>query len=187
MLKTINKSLNVSIILSILFGIMGIVLIIWPKTSLETFAYIIGAILLVYGTFNFIDSFTVNPVFCLPQMTTSILSALFGILVFLKPNIFESLLPIVLGIFFIINGSFKARMSFILKKVDSSWVLSLITSIFMIICGIILLINPQGTALMLTSLIGIIMTIYAISDIIDTCVFKSRVKEVSRYFEKLLK
>lgn len=187
MLKTINKNLNVSIILSILLGIIGTILIIWPKTSLDTFAYIIGAILLIYGTFNFIDSFTVNPVFCLPQMTTSVLSALLGIVVFLKPNIFESLLPIVLGIFFIINGSFKARMSFILKKVDSSWVLSLMTSILMIICGVVLLINPSGTALMLTSLIGIIMVVYAISDIIDMCVFKARVKDISKYFEKLLK
>ena len=187
MLKTINKSLNVSIILSLLLGIIGGILIIWPKTSLETFSYIIGAMLLIYGIFNFIDSFTVNPVFCLPQMTTSVLSFLLGILIFLNPTIFESLLPIVLGIFFIINGSFKARMSFILKKADSSWVLSLVTSIIMIICGIVLLVNPHGSAIMLTSLIGIIMVVYAISDIIDMCVFKSKVKDISKYFEKLLK
>ena len=187
MLKTINKYLNVSIVLSILFGIIGIILIVWPKTSLETFAYIIGAVLLVYGTFNFIDSFTVNPVFCLPQMTTSVLSALLGILIFLNPNIFESLLPIVLGIFFIINGSFKARMSFVLKNVDSSWVLSLVTSILMIVCGVVVLIYPQGSALVITSLIGIVMLVYAVSDIIDMCVFKSKIKDVSKYFEKLLK
>ncbi len=187
MLKTINKYLNVSIILSVLFGVIGIILIIWPKTSLETFSYIIGSVLLIYGAYNFIDSFTVNPVFCLPQMTTSVLSFLLGILVFLNPSIFESLLPMVLGIFFIINGSYKARMSFVLKSIGNNWLLSFITSILMIICGVVLIINPQSSAIMLTSLIGIIMLVYAISDIIDMCVFKSRVKDVSKYFENLLK
>ena len=75
MIKTINKYLNLSIILSILFGIIGIFLMIWPKSSLDTFVYIIGSALLVYGIFNFIDSFTINPIFCLPQMTSSVLSA----------------------------------------------------------------------------------------------------------------
>ncbi|MGM9882048.1 MAG: HdeD family acid-resistance protein [Bacilli bacterium] len=187
LLKTINKYLNTSIIVSVLFAILGIILIIWPKTSLETFSYIIGSVLLIYGVFNFIDSFTINPVFCLPQMTSSVLSALLGILIFLKPSLFENLLPIVLGIFFIINGSFKARMSFVLKKVDSSWILSLITSILMVVCGFILIINPNISAIMITTLIGIMLVVYAISDIIDTFVFKSRVKDISKYFEKYIK
>lgn len=187
MIKTINKYLNLSIILSILFGIIGIFLMIWPKSSLDTFAYIIGSALLVYGIFNFIDSFTINPIFCLPQMTSSVLSALLGILIFLNPNIFESLLPIVLGIFFIINGAFKSRMSFVLKKIDSSWVLSLITSLLMIICGFILIINPRISAIMITTLMGIILMVYAISDIIDMFVFKSKIKNISKYFEKYIK
>ena len=187
MLKTINKYLNTSIVLSILFAVIGIILIIWPKTSLETFAYVIGTILLVYGIYNFIDSFTINPIFCLPQMTSSVLSFLLGILVFLKPSVFESLLPIVLGIFFIINGAFKTRMSFVLKNVDSKWILSLITSVLMIICGVVLIINPRISAIMITSLIGIMLVIYAISDIVDIFVFKSKIKEVSKYFEKFVK
>lgn len=187
LIKTINKYLNVSIILSILFGIIGVILMIWPKTSLETFAYVIGSVLLVYGIFNFIDSFTINPIFCLPQMTSSVLSFLLGILIFLNPNIFENLLPIVLGIFFIINGSFKARISFVLKNIDNSWILSLITSILMIICGFVLIINPKVSAIMITSLIGIILIVYAISDIIDIFVFKSKAKDIGKYFEKYIK
>lgn len=187
MIKTINKYLNLSIVLSMLFGIIGFILVIWPKTSLDTFAYVIGIILLVYGIYNFIDSFTINPVLCLPQMTTSILSFLLGVLVFLKPTIIESLLPIILGIFFIINGSFKARMSFVLKNVSSNWILSLITSILILICGIILIINPRTTAIMITSMMGIVLIVYSISDIIDMFVFKSKIKDFTKYFEKIFK
>ena len=78
-------------------------------------------------------------------------------------------------------------MSFVLKEIDSSWVLSLITSLLMIICGFILIINPRISAIMITTLMGIILMVYAISDIIDMFVFKSKIKNVSKYFEKYIK
>ena len=107
MIKKINEYINLSIILSVLFMIVGILLIVWPKASLDTFAYVIGTIMIIYGIYSFIDSFSINPALCLFQMTNSILSFLLGICVFLNPSIFESILPIALGIFFIISGSIQ--------------------------------------------------------------------------------
>lgn len=187
MIKKINEYINLSIILSVLFMIVGILLIVWPKASLDTFAYVIGTIMIIYGIYSFIDSFSINPALCLFQMTNSILSFLLGICVFLNPSIFESILPIVLGIFFIISGAFSSRISFIIKDIDNSYILSLFTSILMIICGVVLIINPGNTALVITTLIGIILIVYSVSAIIDMFVFKSRVKEIDKYFSKLLK
>ena len=187
MIKKINEYINLSIILSVLFMIVGILLIVWPKASLDTFAYVIGTIMIIYGIYSFIDSFSINPALCLFQMTNSILSFLLGICVFLNPSIFESILPIALGIFFIISGAFSSRISFIIKDIDNSYILSLFTSILMIICGVVLIINPGNTALVITTLIGIILIVYSISAIVDMFVFKSRVKEIDKYFSKLLK
>ena len=173
MIKKINEYINLSIILSVLFMIVGILLIVWPKASLDTFAYVIGTIMIIYGIYSFIDSFSINPALCLFQMTNSILSFLLGICVFLNPSIFESILPIALGIFFIIS--------------DNSYIISLFTSILMIICGVVLIINPGNTALVITTLIGIILIVYSVSAIVDMFVFKSRVKEIDKYFSKLLK
>lgn len=167
--------------------IVGVLLIVWPKASLDTFAYVIGTIMIIYGIYSFIDSFSINPALCLFQMTNSILSFLLGICVFLNPSIFESILPIALGIFFIISGAFSSRISFIIKDIDNSYILSLFTSILMIICGVVLIINPGNTALVITTLIGIILIVYSVSAIIDMFVFKSRVKEIDKYFSKLLK
>ena len=187
MIKKINEYINLSIILSVLFMIVGVLLIVWPKASLDTFAYVIGTILIIYGIYSFIDSFSINPALCLFQMTNSILSFLLGICVFLNPSIFESILPIALGIFFIISGAFSSRISFIIKDIDNSYILSLFTSILMIICGVVLIINPGNTALVITTLIGIILIVYSVSAIVDMFVFKSRVKEIDKYFSKLLK
>ena len=187
MIKKINQYINLSIVLSILFMIVGLLLIVWPKASLDTFAYVIGTIMIIYGIYSFIDSFSINPALCLFQMTNSILSFLLGICVFLNPSIFESILPIALGIFFIISGAFSSRISFIIKDIDNSYILSLFTSILMVICGVVLIINPGNTALVITTLIGIILIVYSVSAIVDMFVFKSRVKEIDKYFSKLLK
>ena len=53
MIKKINQYINLSIVLSILFMIVGLLLIVWPKASLDTFAYVIGSIMIVYGVYNF--------------------------------------------------------------------------------------------------------------------------------------
>lgn len=187
MIKKINQYINLSIVLSILFMIVGLLLIVWPKASLDTFAYVIGSIMIVYGVYNFIDSFTINPIFFFFQMSTSILSFLFGICIFLNPGIFESIIPITLGIFFVISGIFSLRISFIIKDMGSSFVMSFISSILMIICGIILIINPAGTIIVLTTLIGILLIVYSISNVVDMCIFKSRVKEIDKYFNNLIK
>lgn len=187
MSKEINKYLNLSIVMSILFVILGIILVVSPESSINTIAYMLASFLLVYGTFNFIDSFTINPIFFFFQMVTSILSFLLGICVFLNPSIFESIIPIVLGIFFIISGAFSSRLSFVIKNIDSGFILSLISSILMIICGVILIINPTGTIILITTFIGIMLIVYSISNIIDMSIFKSKVKEIDKYFDKLLK
>ena len=187
MLKKVNRYINLSIVLSALFGILGFVFIFWPKTSLDVLAYLIGAFLIGYGIYNFIDSFTVNPIFCLVEMTSSVLAFLLGVTVFLNLNIFESLLPIILGIFFIINGAFKTRVSFLLREVNNRFTVSIITSILMILCGIVIIIEPLNSAIMITSVVGVLILIYAISDIIDMIVYKGRINDICKYFEKFLK
>ncbi len=40
---------------------------------------------------------------------------------------------------------------------------------------------------MITTMLGIVLIVYSVSDVIDMLIFKSRVKEISKYFEGLLK
>lgn len=187
MTKFFSKYLNLSIVISTISILFGLVLVIWPNISLDIVAYIIACFLIVYGTYNFIESFTINPLICLLQMTTSILSIMMGIIVFLNPDVFEKIIPIILGITFIINGFFKTRISFVIKNVDSSWYFTLIASILMIICGFLLILNPKISALMLTTMIGTLLIIYSVSGIVDIIVFKKKIKDITKYFDGLLK
>ena len=126
MSKEINKYLNLSIVMSVLFAILGVILVVSPNSSLDTIAYLLASFLLVYGTYNFIDSFAIHPIFFFMKMASSVISILLGIIIFLNPEIFKNLIPIALGIFFIINGIFKTRMAFIIKNIDNYFVYPLL-------------------------------------------------------------
>lgn len=186
MIKSINKYINLSILMAILFTLCGFILIIWPKTSMDIIYYVLGAFLLIYGTYNFISSFTINPIFCLIQMTQSVLAIVLGVLIFLNPDIIERLLPTISGIFFIISGSFKARIAYIIRN-GNSYFMSIITSILMIICGIVLIVYPQSSVIYIAITTGIVMAVYGISDIIDMFIFKSNVNSIVKYFDRLIK
>ena len=56
-------------------------------------------------------------VFFFMKMASGAISIILGIVIFLNPDIFKNLIPIALGIYFIINGIFKTRMSFIIKDI----------------------------------------------------------------------
>ena len=55
MLQKINKFLNSSIVMAILTLLMGLIFIIFPKTSFETITYIIAAILIINGVYFIIE------------------------------------------------------------------------------------------------------------------------------------
>ena len=91
MSKEINKYLNLSIVMSVLFAILGVILVVSPNSSLDTIAYLLAAFLLVYGTYNFIDSFAIHPIFFFMKMASSVISIILGIVIFLNPEIFKNL------------------------------------------------------------------------------------------------
>ncbi len=82
----------------------------------------------------------------------------------------------------------KLEWHLLLKNIDNYFVLSVITSVLTIICGIVLIINPSISAVMITTMIGIVILVYAVFDVVDAFILKHRVKEeISKYFEQLLK
>ncbi len=189
MLKKLNTFINYSILISILLTILGIVMIIFPKTSLNTFAIILAIFLIIGGIYLIILDIRMHenliPVDTLFQ---GILSIIVGILMFIYPDTLSIIIPIALGTWFILSSIVKLRISLPLRYIDSSLVtITIILSILSIICGIVLIINPTITSITITLLAGITLVIYSISDIIDMIIFKKNIKEIVKNFKKNIK
>ncbi len=182
MLNKLNKYLNSGIILTIVFLLVGGILIVKPDISFNIISYLIGASLIVSGIYLFIiDSKTKN--IFINVFLYAILLTLIGILIILNPITLKVILPIFLGLWFLISGIFKIRLD-IYMKAEPYFILSLITNIITVICGVILLINPVESVSAITISLGIIIVVSSISSLIDIIIFKKNINSVVKYLKE---
>lgn len=182
MLNKLNKYLNSEIILTIVFLLVGGILIVKPDISFNIISYLIGASLIISGIYLFIiDSKTKN--IFINVFLYAILLTLIGILIILNPITLKVILPIFLGLWFLISGIFKIRLDIYMKD-ESYFIISLITNIITVICGFILLINPVESVSAITISLGIIIVVSSISSLIDIIIFKKNINSVVKYLKE---
>lgn len=182
MLNKLNKYLNSGIILTIVFLLVGGILIVKPDISFNIISYLIGASLVVSGIYLFIIDSKTNNIF-INVFLYAILLTLIGILIILNPVTLKVILPIFLGLWFLISGIFKIRLDIYMKD-EPYFILSLITNIITVICGVILLINPVESVSAITISLGIIIAISSISSLIDIIIFKKNINSVVKYLKE---
>lgn len=189
MQKKLNSFINSSICVSIIFIVLGIIMVIFPKTSLTVLSISLSILLILNGIYLIIIDVKLNDRFIpIDMLPTGILSILLGAIMLLYPNTLSIIIPIVLGTWVIITSILKLRLVISLRNFKNTpWILILIISILSIICGFILILNPTITSITLTLFIGIMIIVYAISDIIDMIVLKKQVKNLAKYFKENIK
>ncbi len=182
MIKTFKKYINLAMVTCVLFLILGIIILVFPNFSMKFFSYSIACTLIIVGAYLLIDKST--SLFASSFFVTGLLSMLLGIVIFIYPESLSVIVPIMVGIWMIINAFYSVRISLILKSIDYSyWVLTILMSILGIICGIIMIINTKLGATVLTTYLGILLIAYSISVFIDLVVFKKNVKDIVKKIE----
>lgn len=102
-----------------------------------------------------------------------------GIILLLYPDILVILIPIVVGMFVIVNSIVDIQLSLVLKDCGyNMWFLSIILSILTIVCGIIIMINPQSSSAALTTIFGILVMVYSVAGMTNLIIFKSNVNNI---------
>ena len=183
MLNKLNKFLYSSIIISIIMFIIGLIFIIYPEVSFITITYILSILLIVNGIYFLIEK--ESSIFFSSFLTLGVIELLLGIIMLVNPDIVKTLFPIVAGIIMITKSTLDLRLSILLYRNNiNSWLSLLICSIISIICGLIIILNPSTGTIALTTSLGILITVYSISNIIDTIIFKNNIKEITKLLEK---
>ena len=186
MIKKINKFVDLSIIASIIFTIIGLCLIIFPDVSLNIMSYVIGGLFLIFGIYLFTINY--NSLILTDMIFFGVMMVLLGVILIVYPKLIAQLIPIVLGIWFITDSIVKIRISLSLKDYDDTpWVLTLILSIISMLCGVVFILHPLASSEVITTFIGALIMIYALSDIIDMFMFKKHINDVIKSFKKNIK
>ena len=186
MIKKINKFVDLSIIASIIFTIIGLCLIIFPDVSLNIMSYVIGGLFLIFGIYLFTINY--NSLILTDMIFFGVMMVLLGVILIVYPKLIAQLITIVLGIWFITDSIVKIRISLSLKDYDDTpWVLTLVLSIISMLCGVVFILHPLASSEVITTFIGALIMIYALSDIIDMFMFKKYINDVIKSFKKNIK
>lgn len=147
--------------------VLGIVLLVWPSTSLLIMGKCIGALLAAGGlaaVFMFFRNHESAMKSILLIMAAVMLIC--GIVIFLHPDDLVRLIPTIMGILVLISGLINLGETFMLTRSKyNKWWASLIVAIATIAAGIFLIRNAFNLASLITRIAGGILIFDGISDL----------------------
>lgn len=176
--KGMDKIFNASIVTSAIILVLGIFLFIQPDTIIHMISIILGVIILIPGITALLNYFKTK---YSPNLVTGVVTVIIGIILIVNTKLVASILPFILGIYFVINGINRLQYALELKKDSTtSYLISLIISILIIVCGILFVFNPFGGALVITKVMGIYMIVYSVLDICNSIVIKKEMNDIHK-------
>ncbi|MGN1316883.1 MAG: HdeD family acid-resistance protein [Acutalibacteraceae bacterium] len=165
--KMSDKTLNV--ITGAIIAFLGLLVLVFPDSSLMTLCYILGAATLIGGIFRIVqyvkdkkETFS-NPI----DLISGIVLLGIAFMFLLHPKFLMSILPFFIGISVVVYGisSFFSGKSGLFGKIFSAVVA---------IYGVTLMFNPFKAATTITSLVGFGFLVFGIVKIIGEAVFNKR-------------
>ncbi len=177
-MKSIQNFKITNLLLSLVIFIIGLILMTNSSFIIDILAYIIGGFLGLIGIIEIISSLIHK------NDNSSTLKIIFGILlisggalVAIFPNVVDFTIRIIFGGWILFIGVSRLIIALTIKKVDQvGFKTFLITSIIMVISGVVILISFY-------ELLGLLLAIYAISEIVNYIYFNLNKKKYSTVFD----
>ena len=183
----LKKVYRMSLLSSIVFLVFGLLLIFQTENVINTVSVIIGVLLLVIGIYPIVNYFRnrQSGFFSSAGLLYGIFSFVAGVVIIVNKNLLATIIPVLSGVWMIINSVNKIQIAMELRdRKVSSWIISFIFAIIILIGGTLLIINPFRGAVILSKTVGIIIVIYSILDIADSIYIKIKSKQVKDLVEE---
>lgn len=171
--KFLKRSNWTDITIAIVFAFLGILLIAKPDEMMSVISILLGAVFVIMGFLRLVDYFT-SPEKEDYLLTIALIFMIIGAIILFRPNIISNLFSIVVGLWIIISGLKDFQTTLVWKDIKSGyWTVTLLCSMLMIIAGIVILVSST----LALRIVGIIITAYAILDIVTRFIFMKKIKD----------
>ena len=177
MKEFIKKAGVISLILSIAFLILGIILVNHPENTVKVVTYFLGGVFLAFGIFKLITYFynRDNNLYYDMNLMLSTLCILLGLVIMVFGKTIVDIIGIIFGMWISLSSVNRINLSFKLKKAGISyWYVSLIIAIILLICGLYIVFSP--TILLIT--LGTMLIVYSIMDIVQSIIYIINTKKL---------
>ena len=173
----LKKSGWMSIAESLVFAILGIILI-WQKDAIMSMiAYILGAVFILLGIIkvvNYLQTKSKSDLYNY-ELVYGIMAVIIGIVIMVYSSTISKIFGIKIGMWIVYSSVVRASSALKLKQIKSNiWIYSLVIAVVMLICGLVVIFNTGA----IPATIGAIMITYAVLDIIENVIFINNVKKL---------
>lgn len=176
MLKKINKLFWMTILFSVLLLVVGVLFVAFPNVSINALSILIASSLLAFGLILVLDY--KSRIFYMQFVTLGVIFIILGATLLLHTDIVQSLVPIIIGAYIIVNEIINMQISLKLMKYSNKLVWAFILSLLSCICGCFMIIYPTNGALAITLYMGIVLIIYSVSVLTNMIIFKKHINDI---------
>ena len=161
------------IILSVIYIILGVILLIYPSQTIDVICRIIGATAVICGAYMIMKFFFrgASSILSATGLVFGIFCLVCGIILIASPDFVKSILPFILGIVIIIDSAFKLMTSFEIKNTTrEGWLGVLVLSVIGLVFGFIIVFNAGATADFIVRIIGVSLIVESIENLCTAAV-----------------
>lgn len=181
-MKTIRQAKWCYMICSVLLAALGIYVIARPFSSAVLFCRIIGGVSVLIGLtkiLGYLSHDLYNLAFQF-DLALGIFMAVWGLVLLLRTERVIAFLPVVIGLFVLIDGVFKLQTSIDAKRFGlTHWWLILVGALFCAVLGTLLIADPFGSSKLLMIFVGISLTVDGAQNIFNAVYTVKMIKEHS--------
>lgn len=174
-MKEMKKSIVVS---SLLYVLIGVLLIIFPGLLLKYSIYVMSAVLAIVGIISVISFFVKkigdeknNGLF------TGLIALFIAFFVYWYQGMIKDIIPLVLGFVIVVSGVLTLQDAVNTMRIKSmSWIPLLVTSLVKIGIGLFAVLYPDNTADLILRIIGVGFILSGLSDFVITKYVTGKIK-----------
>ena len=171
------------ILVSALYVVLGVVLLVWPGTSVKMICYGLGFAMVVLGITYGIIYFTKDNLqgFLQMDLVIGIVCLAFGVFILLNPTFLATVLPFAMGIILLLGAVVKIQSSWNMRRLKfKKWYLVLVCALVIIALGIVLLCNPFQEEKFMIFYIGACLILDGLTNLISLICIQVKVKKLAK-------
>ena len=165
-------------IISIITIVVGLVLIIWSRQSLNIICSIVGWILCAAGVVAVVLYFVNYKDRSVITYLTLVMGVFIGLWLAINPQVLETLLPSIFGLIIVISGIMNISESMTVRRQNGSFAASLLLAAITIVLGLVIFFHPQAFNDFIMIFIGIGLLYDGVSNLVIMSMISTKAKEV---------
>ena len=183
-METLKKFKASSYAVSIIYIIVGLIMLLNPSFISDAVNYVIGVLVIVYGLIYSISLYQKREIEMYGKFDflAGIICISFGLFLILNPDTLGSLIPFCAGVILLMDAVRFVINGIRLKKLNyRSWMVNFIVGLVFLGFSIAIIIKAKEISFLLIRFIGAFLIVDAILDFFTELRFRKNEKKVEKY------